>query len=286
MGVKIHLYGDGLEYETEASLIQAAKIIGFLNTEEPLTTEYDQGQSRISKAENNFIDEGSVRPLSSPREAVLDSGAKTNAQKILILGQYIADRDGTDEFAPAELKTLFVKAGEAAPRNLARDIRDAIRAGYITESIETTGVYVVTNTGRKAIAEGFQNNGAVSGNRRRSASSSRHSVTKASKAVPDWISSLSISDQMEGFPSYRKMSIRSYKVLWILQWATTLGREQITGAEIEAVASKLADNVPSKQVASSVRPFLSKSYISKNSEGYRILHNGSEHLKESDSDSE
>lgn len=285
MGVKIHLYGDGLEYETEASLIQAAKIIGFLNTEEPLTAEYDQGQSRISNMENNFIDEGSARQLSSPREAVLDSGAKTNAQKILILGQYIADRDGTDEFAPAELKTLFVKAGEAAPRNLARDIRDAIRAGYITESVETTGVYVVTNTGRRAITEGFQNNGAATGTKRKSPSS-RHSTTKAPKAIPEWINSLSISDQMEGFPGYRRMNLRSYKVLWILQWATMQGREQITGSEIEAIASKLADNVPSKQVASSVRPFLAKSYISKNSEGYRILHNGSMHLKESGTDNE
>ncbi len=271
MSVQVTLNGDGLNYESEATLIQAAKIIGFLNTDELIN---DQGaQSQRTNAGNLLLDDEPQKQLSSPREAILDSGAKTNAQKIVILGQYIADRDGSDEFSPSELKTLFVKAGEPAPRNLARDMRDAVRAGYVTESLDTTGAYVVTNTGRKAIADGFK--GASKSSRPKS--SNGKSSAKARK-TPEWLTTVEVSDQLEGYPGYRLMKTRSDKVLWILQWASEHDRKQLSGLEVELVAEQLADSVPNKQVASAVMPHLSKSRVSKNAEGYRILHDGTQYL--------
>lgn len=276
MSVKITLHGDGLQYETEASLIQAAKIIGFLNTQEPLMGEYPATQQVITSP-NSFLEEKAERQVSSPREAIIDSNARTNAQKIVVLGQYIIDRDATDEFASSELKALFLKAGEPAPRNLARDMRDAVRAGYIAESFDKSDAYIVTNTGYKAISENFTSSNSQPARKKKKASSTNGG--SKSQPEPEWLKTITVSDQLNDFPSYRMMKTRGDKVLWILQWGKENQKDQLSGTDIVSVASKLADNIPSKQIASASSPYLSKSYISKNSEGYTILYNGTEYLK-------
>lgn len=269
MGVKVTLSGDGLNYESDASLVQAAKIIGFLNTEESLPAEYSSGAT----GGHSFIDAPQAKPLSSPREAILSTDAKTNAQKILVLGAYLAQRDNSDEFATAELKTLFVKAGEPAPRNLARDIRDAVKAGYIMESMTSSDMYAVTNTGYKKLEDGF---GSTVVKKVRKKSNGK----PAKKAeLPEWLQTTSVDDQLDGFPSYRQLNTRSNRVLWILQWAQKANRERLIGIEISAIADKLFDNIPTKQIAASFLPHLSSNRVSKTAEGYKILYSGSEFLK-------
>jgi len=278
MGVTVTLIGDGLNYETEASVIQAAKIIGFLNMDDSFS---QQGADTAALANDQpFLEERSSRALSSPREVILESMAKTNTQKILVLGEYITQRDNTDEFSPSELKTLFVKAGEPAPRNLARDINDAVRAGYIVESPDTSGAYFVTNTGRRVLTDGFGTIRSTGSNKRGTSRSAKHrsTGTRAQK-VPEWLTNMSVEDQMESFPSYRVMSTRKDKVLWILQWAMTAGRDRVNGVEIASIADKLSDDVPNRQVAAATSQYLSQGYISKNAEGYKILHSGSEALR-------
>lgn len=277
MSVKVTLQGDGLNYETEASLIQSAKIIGFLNTEEPLSGDYAVTPQGITSS-TSFLDEKKDRQASSPREAIIESNAKTNAQKIVVLGRYIIERDATDEFGSNELKALFLKAGEPAPRNLARDMRDAVRAGFIAESFDKSDAYIVTNTGNKAISEGFVTPTSQSARRKKRTSSEANGTAK-NKPESEWLKLISVSDQLEDFPSYRKMKTRSDKVLWILQWAKINEKEKISSSDIVHIASKLADNIPSKQIAAAFSPYLSKSYVSKSSEGYSILYDGTERLK-------
>lgn len=277
MSVKVTLQGDGLNYETEASVIQAAKIIGFLNTEEPLANDYTTA-SQATISQNSFLEEKKDRQISSPREAIIESNAKTNAQKIVVLGRYIIERDAADEFGSNELKTLFLKAGEPAPRNLARDMRDAVRAGYIAESVDKSDMYIVTNTGHKAIAETFTAHVSQQARRKKRAATSSSNATKAQPEI-EWLKTIAVSDQLENFPSYRKMKTRSQKVLWILQWAKASDKDKVSGSEVVAIANKLADNIPSKQIAAAFSPYLSKSYVSKSSEGYGILYEGTQYLK-------
>jgi hypothetical protein len=248
--------------------VQAAKIIGFLNTDEALPAEYGHGTTSGA-----LIDAPKIRPVSSPREAILSTDARTNIQKILVLGAYLARRDNSDEFAAAELKTLFVKAGEPAPRNLGRDIRDAVRAGYIMESVSSTDMYAVTNTGHKTLEDGFGTSTAKKARKK--------STTKSSKKteMPEWLRTASVDDQLEGFPSYRQITTRSNRALWVLQWATNAGRERMTGTEISAVADKLSDHIPAKQVAACFSQHLSNNRVSKTTEGYKVLYSGSEFLK-------
>lgn len=278
MSVRVKLQGDGLNYETEATVIQAAKIIGFLNTQEPLSGDYSPVQ-KIIPAQSDFLNNNTRAQTSSPREVILESGAKTNVQKILVLGAYLTERDTTDGFASTELKTLFTKAGEPAPRNLTRDMREAVRAGYIADSFDSSDSYIVTNTGRKVLAEGFHATSTSSSHKKRKTSSGAKSGLSKTYKAPEWLDSASIVDHLSGFPSYRKMKTRSDKVLWLLQWASLNGANQLSGSDIEYVAKKLSDSVPNKQVAAALTPYLSKSLVSKNSDGYSILYDGTEYLK-------
>ncbi len=271
MSVKITLIGDGLSYECDATVVQAAKIIGFLNTDDTLSNDYGSTNPTLS---TSFIEAPQARALSSPREAILGANAKTNSQKILVLGAYLTQRDGSDEFATSELKTLFVKAGEPAPRNLTRDIRDAIKVGYIMESMTSSDMYAVTNTGLQTLEEGFSSTLQKKTRKKSSSKSSRKTST------PEWLLGLSVDDQLEGFPSYRQLGTRSNKVLWILQWVTIAGRERITGTDICSVADKLSDDIPAKQVAASFSQHLSGGRVSKTADGYKILFSGSQYLKQ------
>lgn len=273
MAVRVQLTGDGLNYDTEATLVQAAKIIGFLNTEEVLP----DAPTRAT-ATGGFIDEPIVMQVSSPREAILSSGAKTNAQKILVLGAYIAQRDNTDVFASSELKTLFVKAGEPAPRNLSRDIRDAVKAGYITESFDTSDSFIVTNTGYSALQRGFT---SESTHIKHGRTRKRSTIGKPQKTseTPEWLEGVAIDDQMNGFPSYRQMKTRSDKVLWIAQWAAQHNRDRVNSADVSAIANKLADHIPRNQMAAAYSTHLTRGNVSKTSEGYKVLYTGTEYLK-------
>jgi len=275
MGVKVKLTGDGLNYETEATVIQAAKIIGFLNTQETLPGNYTNAQQTES-SQAGFLGE-KVRQMSSPREAIMETGAKTNAQKIVVLGSYILERDSTDEFSSGELKSLFLKAGEPAPRNLSRDVRDAVRAGYIAESFDKSDSYIVTNTGRKAASDGFKAHGDPLSRRRKTHGGNGLKAKPA--VIPEWLRDLSISDQLDNFPSYRKMKTRSDKILWILQWAKDNKKERLNGGDIVCIADKISDNIPRSQIAATLSPYLSKSYVSKTADGYNILYEGTEYLK-------
>lgn len=278
MAVRVQLVGDGLNYDTEATLVQAAKIIGFLNTDEVLT----EAPMRPAIT-SGFINESQMVQVSSPREAILSTGAKTNAQKILVLGAYIAQRDNTNEFASGELKTLFIKAGEPAPRNLSRDIRDAVKASYITESFDTSDSFIVTNTGYSALQESFASETGRKPARSRKKNSSGSRSQKAPE-MPEWLDGLSIDDQMNGFPSYRQMKTRSDKVLWIAQWASQNAHDRINSADINVIANKLADHIPRNQIPAAYATHLTKGYVSKTADGYKVLYAGTEYLKSSSGD--
>lgn len=273
MTVNVSLNGDGLNYSTEADLLQAAKIIGFLNTTEALPLH----PSAIGQ-ETGLLDSTVNRPLTSPREAMIESGAKTNAQKILVLGNYIQERDTTDHFVPNELKTVFAKAGEPAPKNLRRDIEGTVRLGYIMENPEVSGQYMITNLGYSSLRDGFSN--ANTNKPKRSGGKTASKGASKTVSIPEWLTSTVVEDRMEGYKSYRMMNTRSDKILWILQWGNQNGHPTLTGPEIAAVADKLGTSVPNKQITSAVNPYLVRDFISKSSTGYKIMHNGTEYLME------
>lgn len=90
----------------------------------------------------------------SPREYLDRSGAKTNPAKITALGLYLRAQ-GTESFTARNVRDLFVSAGEAAPRNLPRDMKETIRLGWLAPRPDQPDMYYVTNRGEGAAAAGF-----------------------------------------------------------------------------------------------------------------------------------
>jgi hypothetical protein len=97
----------------------------------------------------------------SPREYLDRSGAKTNPEKITALGLYLRAQ-GTESFTARNLRDLFVSAGEATPKNLPRDIKDTVRAGFLAAHPDQADNYYVTNRGETTAAGGFTERPSVS----------------------------------------------------------------------------------------------------------------------------
>lgn len=146
MAVKVHLEGDGLLFTDETSVFNAAQIIGFLKNSDSLEVGIRQPNTQRLMGSQSRL---------SPREALLQSTAKTNPQKIAVLGHYQANVTQHDSFSLEEVKAAFRKAGEPLPGNFSRDVSDAVSLGYIFEDESETGMYFLTDSATEYVQAGF-----------------------------------------------------------------------------------------------------------------------------------
>ncbi|MCI4330267.1 MAG: hypothetical protein L3K19_00250 [Thermoplasmata archaeon] len=71
----------------------------------------------------------------------------SNPAKIAAIGAHSRAYHRKPTFSRDDLRAAFVSAGEPMPRNLPRDIKKAVRAGYIAPSPGNDAGYYVTATG-------------------------------------------------------------------------------------------------------------------------------------------
>jgi hypothetical protein len=154
MVVKVHLEGDGLTFEDETNVFNAAQIIGFLKNSESLT-----GGAPSGGVASQPPLLGNTQTRTSPREALQTSGAKTNPQKIAVLGHYQAAANNHEGFTIDEVKAAFKRAGEPLPKNLGRDVQAAVTSSLIYEEDGETGYYILSESAVEAIESGFQQQG-------------------------------------------------------------------------------------------------------------------------------
>ncbi len=74
--------------------------------------------------------------------------------KILLLGAWHEAGGGNTPWRSADMDTLFSQAKERPPANFPRDIKQAIKSGWIHAATPRT--YIVTGTGWRRIGEAFQ----------------------------------------------------------------------------------------------------------------------------------
>lgn len=91
----------------------------------------------------------------SLREYLDEVSAVRYPDKIVAIGQYMADHEQMDTFARDDIKSRFKSAGEAQPGNFARDFSVTLRSGWIAEDKADSGNFYVTKKGRDVIAGGF-----------------------------------------------------------------------------------------------------------------------------------
>lgn len=70
-----------------------------------------------------------------------------NFQRIAAIALYRRDYLGEDSVSRDELPKWFQKAGRPAPKNIARDIRWALKRGLVAEDPEQDDLYYVTKKG-------------------------------------------------------------------------------------------------------------------------------------------
>lgn len=75
-------------------------------------------------------------------------------EKILLLGAWHEARDGTTPWRSADMDDTFKLAKESPPSNFPRDIKNAIKSGWIHN--ETPRTYVITRTGWNRIGEALR----------------------------------------------------------------------------------------------------------------------------------
>lgn len=76
-------------------------------------------------------------------------------EKILLLGAWHEARGGTVPWRSADMDETFKQAKESPPRNFPRDIKNAVKSGWI--HAETPRTYTLTRTGWNRIAKATEN---------------------------------------------------------------------------------------------------------------------------------
>lgn len=145
----IQIEGPGLTLKREAEEAMVLRILGILLGTRAQTMFAQASGLQASVAPPEVANVGE-----SPREYLDRSGAKTNPEKITALGLYLRAQ-GSESFSPRNLRDLFVAAGEAAPKNMTRDIKEAVRSGWAAIRPDQPDSYYVTNRGETAAAGGF-----------------------------------------------------------------------------------------------------------------------------------
>ncbi len=157
---KISIEGFGLSLEREVPQDIGEKVVVLLLTGQSteVTSRQDNKNSN-SEASNPFQEESKANPSQdsniSVREYLDNNNAKRVPDKVTTIGDYLRIHSNQADFDRSDLVTQLENAAERVPRNLARDIKWAMKAGWIAPRNGMQDRYYVTNSGQNAVSEKF-----------------------------------------------------------------------------------------------------------------------------------
>jgi hypothetical protein len=273
MSVVIKIEGDGLLYSKDTTILKASQIIAFLNADNP---------ESISTSEPSNISDKSLLQLSSsvnynksPREFLVDSNAKTNPQKILAFAKYHCEKNNVFDFEPATVRMYFKKSGESEPKNFTRDLKEAILLRYVYETDES-GHYSITEHGEKVLSEGFVQESKLQSSKKRSSTTK----TVSSRMLTEGVVDLEFSPHIESLVSFHDLVTKGDKILWILYFGYKNNQGELTSSDIEFIASKFLEKIPTGNLAALTESNYKRGYLTKTSTGkFKLLHKGVEYLE-------
>lgn len=173
----IQIEGPGLTLKREAEEAMVLRILGILlgTRAQTMFAQASGLQAPVAPPEVANVGE-------SPREYLDRSGAKTNPEKITALGLYLRAQ-GSESFTARNLRDLFVAAGEATPKNITRDIKDAVRSAWVAVRPDQPDSYYVTNRGQTTAGAGFAARSTVARRSNRSKGTNAPNSEENSSAV-------------------------------------------------------------------------------------------------------
>jgi len=256
--LKIKISGK-LDYEDDLSVAQAARIITFLNTDD---RGLDASDSFGSGSNTGDTDKGTPPKVTSPRQALEASRAKTNPEKIVALAAYVL-QDGGETFKLEAIKPLFQRARATMPGNLTRDLTSAIGSGWIAES-NVASEYYLTDKVANVLESGFPEGVSGGVTKGKSKTSSARKRTKGPATKPDvFVGIDDFSVTMDGLPGYHEMKSDKDKVLWVLESAKKLGIKGLANRDIAWLTDHLGAGVPAGNITGAFNTAQKQGYASR-----------------------
>ena len=265
MTVKITINGDGLSLERETNLQKAGQIITFLGLDD--NTSATSGTAQVPTP---------IGVLSSQhgslKEAINESKAKTNAQKIAVIVNYFLGKEGAEGVLVKEILLQLTKMGER-PGNFARDMRTTGDSGYIYSTDPKKTVYGITEKGKEAILNQFSEEVVIK------PKSKKKGVFKKAVLPRDEVNSLTIITDMEGYPGFHSLPTKADCILWVLAYADSKDIEDLTPREVELITDKLKKKIPQKDFSAHNKKNVKSSFVSSTDGKYKLQQKGIDHLK-------
>ncbi len=267
MTVKISIDGEGLTFKKDIGVQKAGQIIAFLGADEssapiergPLLTTTSKILPQIEQ---------------SPKDLIIQANAKTNAQKITVLGSYLLDKDGNDDFLIKEVQLQMRKLGEE-PGNFNRDLKAAMSLQYIYQlPPKKDGKYGITDAGREAIQNQFSEEVKI-----KPKSHKKHGGFKQSIPPRDEVTTLAIVSDMEGYPNFHKLPTKADSILWVMAYCDAQKIESLTPKEVEFLTDKLRSKIPQNAFSPHNKRNIKEGYVSQTDGKFKLQQKGFDHLK-------
>ncbi|MBI2355588.1 MAG: hypothetical protein HYV13_00050 [Candidatus Doudnabacteria bacterium] len=271
MNVLVTIEGDDLSFKTNTNLLKAAHIIAFLNAEQRQVLEKSD-LSATAMSEPNL-----VLSSSGPRQVIIDSNAKTNAQKITAFAVYLRNCQNLESFKPVDIKRLFEKSGEPAPKNLSRDFKTAIQLGYVFELDSGSDDYALSESGLKSVENSFKEETEESPRKRRRVTNARGTNIKI---VREEVKNLIVSPNSDELGDFHNQPSKGMKIIWILAYAYLNNITSLTSTEIEYISTQLLEKISTNAVSALTESFGKKGYFIKSENRYQIQKKGLDSLKQ------
>lgn len=99
--------------------------------------------------------QAAANPDTSIREFLDSCEAKRVPDKITAIGKYLKRHNKQMDFGKADMIANFENAAEPVPKNIARDIKWTLKAGWIALKNGSKDRYYVTNSGKTAVDQKF-----------------------------------------------------------------------------------------------------------------------------------
>ncbi|MEJ7764675.1 MAG: hypothetical protein WKF86_04195 [Acidimicrobiales bacterium] len=266
-----------VSYEDEITVAQVARIIAFLNADEGDASLGPDLGAGLGDASRTDTTKKTRNAVGSAREALDLSGAKTNPEKIVALGQYVL-QDGGETFKVEDVKAQFRRARETAPSNFSRDLAVAVKEGWIAQG--DGDEYSATNKVQGIFDGGFKFPKATFGGGAKSRGGTK--TTTKPKAKPDVFADIDeFPIRMDGVPAYSKMKSDKDRLLWALYFAKSHGIRGLANKNLSWLTDNLGAGVPSGHVAGAFRSGKSTGYMNRSTvdQTIRITEDGEAYLK-------
>jgi hypothetical protein len=269
--VELTITGSGLSYTGSISLAQAVDVLALVTSGEGLGGRggpAGQAGQRSSQRQDAM----------SPQQALQNSGAKTNSQKIVAFAALVSRQSGKETFTQDDVKPLFRQARLQTPGNLSRDLGSAIQAGWIADA-EVSGEYYLVGDAANVLDTGFDGIKArQSGSRSRSSGSRR---PKKPVEVPEAFAESEVSPVLPGLIDYHKVKTKTSKYLWAVNAARLLGVEAVDQAELTWLTDRLGEGIRRTDLGGYFRDLHKSGYVNRNNQGkVRITPAGIKRLEE------